>query len=163
MEFRLAELSDLDTVSTLFRLAVEKMIQERVFQWDEIYPDVQTLKNDILQKEMFVGVEENQIVSVYVLNTQSDPEYQSGVWQIPENYKIIHRLCIRPDFQNQGLAVQTMLHIEKTLKAEKFAAVRLDAFVHNPAALHLYQKLSYQIVGCVTWRKGSFYLMEKIL
>ncbi len=163
MEFRLAELSDLDTVSTLFRLAVEKMIQERVFQWDEIYPDVQTLKNDILQKEMFVGVEENQIVSVYVLNTQSDPEYQSGAWQIPENYKIIHRLCIRPDFQNQGLAVQTMLHIEKTLKAEKFAAVRLDAFVHNPAALHLYQKLGYQIVGCVTWRKGSFYLMEKIL
>lgn len=163
MEFRLAELSDLDTVSNLFRLAVEKMIQEEVFQWDEIYPDVQTLKNDILQREMFVGMIEHQIVSVYVLNTKSDPEYQSGAWQIPENYKIVHRLCIHPDFQNQGLATQTMLHIEETLKTEKIAAVRLDTFVHNIIALYLYQKLNYRIVGCVTWRKGRFYLMEKII
>ena len=42
-------------------------------------------------------------------------------------------------------------------------AIRLDAFSKNPFALKMYIALGYTVVGEARWRKGLFYLMEKVL
>lgn len=162
ISYRLAVMDDLDSVFRLVERAVEQMEQEKIFQWDSIYPAKKDFKNDILEKSLYIGLIHDKIAVVYALNEQSDDQYRNGKWQYTgENYKIIHRLCVSPDCQNQGVARTTLIHIEKELKALGVKAIRLDAFCENPYALKLYANNGYQKTGMACFRKGKFFLMEK--
>ena len=42
-------------------------------------------------------------------------------------------------------------------------SIRLDSFLHNPAAMALYSRLGYRRTGTARMRKGPFAGFEKIL
>ena len=76
---------------------------------------------------------------------------------------VLHRLCVHPDFQGQGVARQAMDYLENEVRARGIQTIRLDAFSQNPTALHLYESRGYQKAGEISYRKGLFYLYEKKL
>ena len=76
---------------------------------------------------------------------------------------MLHRLCVNPKFQNQGVAKKTLIYIEEQLRNAGTKAIRLDVFTQNPYALKLYEKAGYHKTGTADWRKGRFLLMEKNL
>lgn len=162
--FRKGNFNDIDEVYSLFKAATNSMIESKIYQWDEIYPNKEILQNDIKQQQLYVGMTENKIAVVYVLNKNYDPEYNDGKWNLDnDNFMIIHRLCVHPDFQNMGIAKNTLLHIEQQLKNDSVDSIRLDVYSKNPYALKLYNSLGYKTVGKAMWRKGLFYLMDKVL
>lgn len=164
IEYRQAENEDLQEICLLVKFAIENMNRQKIFQWDEVYPDEEVLHNDIDKKQLFVGTVKKKIAVIYVLNQECDDEYKNGKWKNENGlYYVIHRLCVGPDFQNNGIARITMEHIEKELIKEGAVSIRLDAFEQNPYALRLYDSLNYIKVGYADWRKGRFYLMEKVL
>lgn len=75
----------------------------------------------------------------------------------------MHRLCVDPKFQHQGIGGQTLQFVKEETKKMKKDAVRLDVFRFNPYAKRLYEKYGFQTTGLAEWRKGPFYLMEKYL
>lgn len=162
IKFTPATAEDLEDIFTMFRTAVTKMEREGIHQWDELYPDLKRLQNDILKNQMFIGKLGSQIVCAYVINRECDVEYNDGDWKYPlETAIIIHRLCVDPKHQHKGIARKTMLHIESQAREYGAHSIRLDCFTLNPYALKLYRNLGYAKTGIVTWRKGDFYLMEK--
>lgn len=164
LNFRKGKEKDLDEVAALFQRAILYMTRQGIPQWDEVYPDREILRQDIEKQQLYVGVWEDRIVSVYVLNREYEPEYNTGDWTYRgEEYRVIHRLCVDPCVQNQGIGRNTMEHIEEELTQQGLKSIRLDAFTRNPYALRMYERLGYQTVGHADWRKGRFYLMEKLL
>ena len=162
--FRAGTEADLDSVFRLFTDAIAEMNRNNIPQWDELYPDREILKEDISKNQLFLGIADGDIASVYVLNSDCDEEYENGAWQYPNaSFCVIHRLCVNPKFQNRGIGNLTMRHIEAQVLKEGFESVRLDAFTLNPFALKMYDRLGYVIVGTADWRKGRFFLMEKKL
>ncbi|MBM7868722.1 ribosomal protein S18 acetylase RimI-like enzyme [Clostridium pascui] len=164
MKIRKAELEDLNIIVDIFRNAINEMNNNNIDQWDEVYPTSEILKEDILKKEMYVGIKEDAIVSVLVVNNEYDEQYKNGDWKYDdENFVVVHRLCVKPIYQNKKIGQATMLMIEELLKKEEIESIRLDAFSLNPYALKMYEALGYQKVGETNWRKGLFYLLEKKL
>lgn len=164
LSFRKGTRADLDSIFRLFTDAIAEMNRLNIPQWDELYPDREILSEDIEKTELYLGVAEGEIACVYVLNSECDEEYENGVWRYPDaSFRVIHRLCVNPKFQNKGLGNFTMRHIEAQVLEEGFESVRLDAFTLNPYALKMYDRLGYVIVGTADWRKGRFFLMEKKL
>lgn len=164
ISFRKAEMADLGEVYRLVKDAAAHMEEHNIMQWDELYPTREDLLTDIEKNQLTVGVVEGTIVVIYVLNQESEAEYENGNWQQPdEPYYVIHRLCVRPAFQNKGIGRQTLLQIEKTLRDSSIHAIRLDVFTQNPFALRLYERLGYEKTGYADWRKGRFLLMEKYI
>ena len=164
LTFRAGTEADLDRIFRLFSDAIAEMNRLSIPQWDELYPDREILREDISKNQLFLGMEGEDIASVYVLNSDCDEEYENGAWQYPNaSFCVIHRLCVNPKFQNRGIGNLTMRHIEGRAHKEGFETVRLDAFTLNPFALKMYDRLGYSIVGTADWRKGRFYLMEKKL
>lgn len=162
INFRSAKESDAKAVLDIFRRAAQKMTEQGIDQWDEFYPDISDVTNDVSECCMFVGEHDGQIVSVYTLNRKWDEEYKNGLWKYPkDSCAVIHRLCVASRFQHSGIGRLTMQHIEKTAIDENIQSLRLDVFSKNPYAIRLYQKLNYSIVGFAEFRKGKFYLMEK--
>lgn len=159
---RMATIEDLEHVEKIFKNAIEVMDSNGINQWDDIYPNKEILKEDILKGEMFLGVVDNKIACAFVLNSDYDEEYNNGNWKYRnESFNIVHRLCVNPGFQNQGIGTQSMMLIEKILRKDGIESIRLDAFSLNPFALRLYEKIGYVRVGKANWRKGLFYLYEK--
>ncbi|MBO4980851.1 MAG: GNAT family N-acetyltransferase [Lachnospiraceae bacterium] len=135
MQFRKAVPSDLENIVAVFRSAVKTMEDSHIFQWDRLYPNREDFQEDIAGNHMYVG----------------------------EDYVVLHRLCVNPVFQNRGIGTATVKYLEKLAEREGCKAVRLDVFSGNPYALKMYHALGYHIVGEVRFRKGRFYLMEKLL
>lgn len=161
--FRLANSEDLSEILNLFQLAIDRMNALNIQQWDEIYPDKQTLACDIEQRQMYLYSAGTRIAAVIVLNSEQDDQYANGNWSADDEFGVIHRLCVHPDFSRRGLGKQMVLFAEEHFKELNLSSVRLDAFTQNPISLHLYQTLGYQRVGQIVFRKGDFVLFEKIL
>lgn len=164
ISFRMAENADMKEIMTLVQQATFAMEAGGIHQWDERYPMEEDFLEDLSQGNLYVGVKEAQIAVIFTLNSFCDEEYVKGTWMYPEEeFCVIHRLCVHPKFQNQGIAKRTLQYIEELLLDRGIQCVRLDVFRENPYAVNLYLHQGYSKVGQVTWRKGDFYLMEKKL
>lgn len=160
--FTLAKDENLNEVFNIFIDAIKEMDTNNINQWDNLYPDKNTLKEDISKRELYIGLLDKKVACAYVINKECDEQYENGKWNYPNaKFIVIHRLCVNPEFQNKGIGTATMIHIENELKKNNIETIRLDAFTLNPYALNMYNKLGYQKVGIANWRKGQFYLMEK--
>lgn len=164
IQFQQGTIDNLDTVSTLADAAIAQMERQGIMQWDEFYPTREDFRADIEAGNLYIGYDEDEAAVIYVLSQEFDEEYRNGHWKDEtKSFYVLHRLCVHPKYQHQGIAGLTMEHMERSLKAQGIEAVRLDVFTQNPYALKLYDKCGYQNVGMAHWRKGDFYLMEKYL
>lgn len=164
IEYKQAALENLYEIMELIKSAIICMNEAEIYQWDAIYPDEATIKQDIDNNDLYIGIVDEKIAVIYVINNSCDEEYNNGDWQYPDTkYRIIHRLCVHPDFQNKGVGKITMEYIESKLSKAGIESIQLDAFNKNSYALKLYKNLGYKIVGYADWRMGRFYLMEKFL
>ncbi len=164
MTFRSAEEKDTEAVCNVIKSAIAKMEAERIFQWDEMYPTTEDIAEDIRKNDLSIGMLGGDIAVVYTINDECDEQYKYGAWKNSDcQYRILHRLCVDPKFQNRGIADKTLKHIENELRAKGIEALRLDVYSKNPYALSLYHNNGYEKVGIAEWRKGTFLLMEKRL
>lgn len=162
LKYRKATLDDLEEIWNIVENSIDVMEGNNIFQWDNLYPLKEDFQKDIVKNQLYLGLANDQIAVLYVLNQECDKEYENGDWKFKEEeFFIVHRLCVNPDFQNRGIARHTLLHIEKQLKSKGIYVIRLDVFQNNPYAIRLYDSLGYSKAGYADWRKGRFYLMEK--
>lgn len=162
LKYRKATLDDLEEIWNIVENSIDVMEGNNIFQWDDLYPLKEDFQKDIVKNQLYLGLANDQIAVLYVLNQECDKEYENGDWKFKEEeFYIVHRLCVNPDFQNRGIARHTLLHIEKQLKSKGIYVIRLDVFQNNPYAIRLYGSLGYSKAGYADWRKGRFYLMEK--
>ena len=151
-------------VFSVFSAAINNMENQGIHQWDEIYPDLPTITEDIAKNQMYIGMIDGKIAVCFVLSEECDEEYKNGKWQYPDaKFNVIHRLCVNPEFQNRGIAAKTLDFIENLSKSQGYESIRLDCFTLNPYSQKLYNKAGYSIVGYADWRKGRFELREKKL
>ncbi len=86
LAFRKARPEDLAQVFALFTDAIHTMDKDGIPQWDEVYPDERTLKEDIEHGQMYLAELEERPAAVFVLNLEYDPQYANGVWAEPDSF-----------------------------------------------------------------------------
>ena len=164
MEFSFASQRNLPELLALYRAAIDRMDAQGILQWDEIYPSDDILEKDVASGLMQIGRCNGQIAVAFLLEECADGEYEPAAWRYSEpRFIVLHRLCVHPTFQGQGVARQTMDYLEQSVQARGIRTIRLDAFSLNPAALKLYESRGYEKAGEIYYRKGLFYLYEKLL
>lgn len=154
--------NDAAEIIALIRRVVDDLNRRGIPQWDDVYPRAENVEEDIRKGELYVSRADGRIAGIITLNRECDPDYQNGDWEYAgPDFRVVHRLCVSPDAQGQGVGRQMMGMAEDMLREQGVQSVRLDAFVKNPYSIRLYQKLGYRVAGEATWRKGLFFLMEK--
>lgn len=159
-----AEMKNLNEIMEVYKKGILVMEAQGIHQWDELYPCLDVLKEDVEKNQLTVGIINGRVAAVFVLNQDMDEQYQNGSWRDDTgDYLVIHRICVNPDYQKQGIGTETIRYIERISKESGKNSIRLDAFSQNPFSLRMYAKLGYEITGEANWRKGMFYLMEKLI
>lgn len=163
MAIRLARMEDLEVSHAIVKGATKYMNEQGIPQWDDIYPENATLRQDIERQEMYVIEQDNRAVGIIVLNEEQSPEYASIPWKYAGRVLVVHRLTISPAHQSRGLASCLMKFAEDAAVIRAYNCVRLDAFTQNPAAVTLYDRRGYRKAGIVHFRKGEFFCYEKAI
>ena len=55
LNYSKADINQLDMIFDMYSAAIENMEKQGIHQWDHIYPDKETLRQDILQNQMYIG------------------------------------------------------------------------------------------------------------
>ncbi len=155
----------LTEITTLFSEVIKKMQEDGINQWDDNYPDNQSIMNDLQEGTLFGILQDEKVIAVVTLNEQYSPQYDALSWSLPtEDYLIVHRLAVHPLHQNKGLAKQIMAFSEEYAREHHYKGIRLDTYSKNPKNLYFYKKLNYKETGEVYFSRltDSFICYEKI-
>lgn len=154
MEILKANLDDSTEIYNVFRKCKEKLISQRIYQWDDEYPNIQYIRGDINRGVLYKGVLESRIAGVISFDESQEKEYETINWRYTNgNILIIHRLAIDPDFQGLDFSSHLMEYVENYAIKNNYSAIRLDAYVGNQMVLDFYRRKAYQEAGEVYFHR----------
>jgi ribosomal protein S18 acetylase RimI-like enzyme len=165
IKIRKAVHNDISGVVKVIRACTAAMRLERIFQWDDIYPNKEQVEEDLEEGSLYVIRNEDICLGAVSFNEKQEDAYQRVDWLGSNPVLVVHRLCVDPAFQGQGIAKDLMSFGERLALKRGYASIRLDAYSGNPKTVGLYERLGYQKVGSVNFprRDLPFYCFEKIL
>lgn len=161
---RKATAADAAALLQLVRDCVAGMHTAGIEQWDEVYPNAETIARDIEAGTLHVLCDDGTIIACITIDQNMDPLWQGMAWNADcEPAIAVHRLMVHPSQQGRGFAKLLMQHAETVARRQGCSSIRLDTFLQNPAAMALYPRLGYQPTGTAMMRKGAFAGFEKLL
>lgn len=164
---QLAVQSDLLEIKQLTEACAVSMQEMGIFQWNEYYPSLKVLEQDIVSKELYIIREEPRILGLIALTPKMDEEYIPVEWLTPnKNNLYVHRLGVHPEVWSKGYGQQLMNFAEEFAKKHGYTSVRLDTFSQNTRNHRFYEARGYVRLGDVYFPKQSehpFHCYEKVL
>ena len=164
---RKAEPQDITHIKKITEACARHMISQGIFQWNEHYPDLAILTQDVHEKTVYVFEQAGEIVGTVMFSYNMDAFYSDIAWLTPNEKQLyVHRLAVHPTQQGNGIARKLMDFGEAMAKKNNCLSVRLDTFSRNPRNNRFYQARKYQQVGEVYFAQKSpypFYCYEKVL
>jgi ribosomal protein S18 acetylase RimI-like enzyme len=166
MQIERAALSAALGVMQVITLCVAHMRAQGIYQWDEIYPNLQVVEEGARSGSLFVIRQEGGCVASVCLNELQPEQYRSLPWRCTQGRAlVIHRLCVHPEWQRRGAGRHLMDFTESFAREHGFSGLRLDCYTGNPRALALYERRGYQRVVQASFprRELPFDCFEKMI
>lgn len=148
----------------LLQQGIERRRKEGSNQWQDGYPNIQTVENDLKNGFGFVFKFENEIIGYAALIYNYEPAYDAikGKWLSDDPYFVIHRLCIDESQLGKGLATKFLLMIENYVSTQNCNSIKVDTNFDNAAMLRIFEKLNYKYCGEVELRGSSRKAFQKV-
>lgn len=155
--FRKAGLSDLERIWEIIGQAKAQMRRLNSKQWDENYPAIETIRQDILWGNGFVCCMENKVVAYGALSFDGEPVYKeiNGSWSNPLPYLLVHRLAVADEMKHRGLAKYFMEQAEKVSMGKGIYNFRIDTNYDNQYMLRLIASMGFRYSGEVVYRENN--------
>jgi acetyltransferase, GNAT family len=150
MEIRLAFPNEVNAVMKVIEDAKKTLTQSGSDQWQNGYPNVDIIIDDIISGQAYVALEEGEVIAYAAVTRSPESAYDAiyeGKWQGGEpEYLVFHRIAVARDAQGQGVA-QTFL--EGLIEGFDYLDFRSDTHAKNIAMQHIFEKLGFKQVGKV--------------
>jgi ribosomal protein S18 acetylase RimI-like enzyme len=130
--------------------------------WDEYYPNMDIIIDDINNENLYVYEENGQLRASITMIPEDPTDIAPLEWGMP-NGCFLTRLCVSPDEQNKGLGEFMMREITEYSKSIGIKATHHLASITNPAANRLYEKMKYDNRGKVYCYEHHYYAYEMII
>ena len=131
--FRKAEETDIERIWQIIGQAKAQMQRLGSQQWDENYPAIEHIRQDIQDGNGYVICREDRVVAYGVISFDGEPVYKDieGKWSNDLPYVIVHRLAIADEMKRQGMAKQFMLQAEEVSRKKGVYNFRVDTKYDN--------------------------------
>ena len=150
MEIRLAFPNEVDTIMQVIEGAKKCLAEAGSTQWQNGYPDADTIIEDIISGQAYVALDEGDLLAYAAVTKSPEKAYEAiydGNWEGRESeYLVFHRIAVASDVQGQGVA-QTFL--EGLIEGFDYLDFRSDTHAKNKAMQHIFEKLGFKQVGKV--------------
>lgn len=137
----LATKLDLNDIMRIMNEIKKEMKANGNPQWgDEVdYPNEEIVLNDITNHELYV-YKENGIIKGVLTITKDHYEYRDLLVTSEKPAYILHRLAIKKEYRQEGIANSLLNYAEKLAKYNRISILKSDTEKHNLPMQHLFAK-----------------------
>lgn len=165
IKFRKATQDDADKIWKILRQAIERRRLDGSLQWQNGYPNPETVNSDIEKQIGYVLTENDRIVAYCAVLLNDKPAYENieGNWLSDGDFNVVHRVAVSDEVAGKGYATEIFRRIEDFSRQNGIFSVKVDTNFDNAAMLHILKKLGYTYCGEVYMSGGVRKAFEKLL
>jgi RimJ/RimL family protein N-acetyltransferase len=152
MKFRKTVEQDIDNIMNIIRQAQEFFKKSNIDQWQNNYPNKQTIKEDILNGYSYVLLKDENIVGTAAISFDGEKTYKNiynGKWLSHGEYAVIHRLAVDSDYKGSGISSEIIRNVEKMCLDKGVKSIKVDTHEQNLPMQKLLQKNDFTYCGFI--------------
>ena len=165
IQLRKAYATDIERIWQIILQAKEKMRLRNTLQWQDGYPNMESINNDIAKGYGYVLSLGNEVIAYAAVVFDGEPAYDNiqGTWLSDYPYVVVHRVAVADEMLRQGIATLFMQKIEKMSLERGIRSFRVDTNFDNSYMLKIFDKLGFAYCGEVFYVANQRMAFEKIL
>ena len=166
MEFRKAAASDVEDIMKIIKQAQAYFKENCVNQWQNNYPNNETIKNDIEKGYGYVLEDNGEIIGTVAVCFNGEKTYDiiyGGEWISSGEYAVIHRMAVDNAYKGAGLSSVIIKHIENICLDKGVHSIKIDTHSENTSMQRVIKKNNFKYCGIIYVEdKSSRVAVEKI-
>ena len=165
MKLRLAHINEVNIIWNILQDAIAQRKNDGSDQWQNGYPNRNTVLHDIENKYGYVLVENEIILAYAAILFGDEPTYKEieGTWLSDKEYTVVHRVATSELFKGKGVATALFIQIETLSKKNNIFSIKVDTNFDNKQMLRILEKLNYTYCGEIYFNGASRKAFEKLL
>ncbi|WP_050637024.1 GNAT family N-acetyltransferase [Candidatus Stoquefichus sp. SB1] len=167
MKIRKSTCTDVKDIMVLVHQAQNYFKENNIDQWQDGYPNSETILDDIHKQHSYVLINDDKIVGTMYFAIEDDPCYAviQGQWLTSQQrYAIIHRIVVDETMKGQNLANQLLDYVTSQCFHNNIKSIRIDTHMDNQSMQRFLTKHDFIACGTITLASGAPRIgFEKIL
>jgi len=167
LEFRQANISDLDQIVEIIELSKKYLKETKVDQWQDGYPAKEDLRRDIESGNSYVLTNKDEIVATTVISLDGESTYNSifnGEWITNEEYIVMHRVAVHDKYKGKGIFKELIKEAESLALNKGISSIKIDTHRDNISMQRAVVKNDFKRCGIIYLEDGSERIaFEKVL
>jgi GNAT superfamily N-acetyltransferase len=165
IRLRKAHMDEKEKIWNILQQAIERRRLDGSTQWQQGYPNPETVENDISKGFGYVMTVDDDIAVYVALILNDEPAYSTieGAWLSNGEFVVVHRVAIDEKFAGKGMVKILFDHIEDFTKSHGVQSIKVDTNFDNIAMLKILEAKGYSYCGEVFLAGGMRKAFEKII
>ena len=165
MILRKATVSEIPQIWKILLQAIEQRKQDGSKQWQNGYPNEQTVRDDIAKEFAYVLVEDEKIIAYAAVIFGIEPAYNNiqGKWLTNEDYVVVHRVATSNEVKGRGIATQLFKMVEGIATEQNVFSIKVDTNFDNIPMLKILDRLGYSYCGEIFFNGAPRRAYEKVI
>ena len=165
MHLRKATFTDSAIIWDILQQAIEQRRIDGSNQWQNGYPNEQTILDDINKGYGFVLIEKDVVIAYASIIFGIEPAYNElvGKWLSYDDYAVVHRVAVANTEKGKGIATHLFKIIEDICIAQNVFSIKVDTNFDNFPMMKILDKLAFTYCGEVMYNGFPRKAYEKLL
>ncbi len=165
MELRLANFSEITAIWEILQQAIEQRKLDGSEQWQNGYPNQQTVFDDITNGYGYVITDNDIIIAYAAIIFGVEPAYNEikGQWLTNGDYVVVHRVATSNAVKGKGVATKLFKLLEDLSAEHNVFSIKVDTNFDNVPMLKILEKLGYTYCGEIFFGGAPRKAFEKVL
>jgi GNAT superfamily N-acetyltransferase len=145
--------------------AIQQRKEDGSEQWQNGYPNEQTVHDDIFNGYGYVLIDDNVVIAYAAIIFGVEPAYNDikGKWLTDGDYVVVHRVATSNAVKGKGIATRLFKMIEDLCMEEKIYSIKVDTNFDNVPMMKILDKLNYAYCGEIFFSGASRKAYEKVI
>jgi GNAT superfamily N-acetyltransferase len=162
---RKAKQSELQTIWEIIQYAIAQRKASGSDQWQNGYPNEETIREDIAAGFGYV-LEEDGVILIYaaiIFGKEEAYENIDGKWLTNDVYTVLHRVAASPKAAGKKAATKLFQLTEHMCTDNNIYSIKVDTNFDNFPMLRILENLGYTYCGEVFFQNAPRKAFEKVL
>lgn len=156
---KLADEKDIFGIYSCIKDAKKTLKESGSDQWQDTdgYPSMDTIKEYVAKREMYVNIVNNEIAGCIALCPGIDKSYVEidGEWLNDEPYYTLHLMAVKANHYRKGVAIELIEEMKKIALKDNIYNLRVDTKKENIPMSSLLLKLGFVKTGVIDIKRDG--------
>lgn len=149
---------DVKDIMKIINRAKEFLKENGVDQWQDGYPNNETIERDILNNDSYVVLKDNNIVATLAISFDGEKTYDviyDGKWLSNGKFAVIHRIAIDNEYRGTGVSSYILQKVYEICLDNNIHSIKIDTHEENIPMQKLLKKNDFKYCGVIYLEDNS--------